>query len=57
MFTFVAQSLRQLKNDSRGVTIIEYALLAGLIGVALMATLTSLKQDIATMLVAIGTSL
>ncbi len=57
MKTRIMQTLMALRDDKRGVTIIEYALLAGLIGVALVASLQGLKTNIATVLTNIGTGL
>ena len=51
------QTLLALRNDKRGVTIIEYALLAALIGIALVAALGTLKGSISTAFSTIGTDL
>lgn len=49
--------LADVRNDRRGVTIIEYGLLAALIGVALAASLTGLKTTIASTFTSIGSAL
>ena len=41
MFDFL-KSLMRLRSDKRGVTALEYALIAGLIAVVLVGTLTTL---------------
>ncbi len=51
------QYLFPIRNDKRGVTIIEYALLAALIGVALVTSLSTLKNNISSMFTNIATSL
>lgn len=43
-------------KSQKGVTIIEYALLAALIGVALVVSLTTLKNNIANLFTNIATS-
>lgn len=57
IFARAACALTKLRNDKRGVTIIEYGLLAALIGVALAASLTSLKTTIAATFTSIGAAL
>ena len=51
------QAFVALRSDKRAVTIIEYALIAALIGVALVASLSSLKSNISSSLSTIGTKL
>jgi Flp pilus assembly pilin Flp len=46
-----------LRSDKRAVTVIEYALIAALIGVALVTSLTGLKSKISSSLSAIGAAL
>lgn len=46
-----------LRTDKKGVTIIEYALLATLVAVALVAALGTLKTSISTSLSTIGNNL
>jgi pilus assembly protein Flp/PilA len=46
MFDCLTQ-LMSLKNDRRGVTAIEYGLIASLVAVVIIATLTTLGADIA----------
>jgi len=42
----ISASLSALKRDSRGVTAIEYGLIAGLISVAIIAIITTLGTDL-----------
>jgi len=51
------QVLLALRGDRRAVTIIEYTLLAALIGLALVASLTGVTTKISTALTSIGNSL
>jgi Flp pilus assembly pilin Flp len=51
------QVLLALRDDRRAVTIIEYTLLAALIGLALVASLTGVTTKISTALTSIGNSL
>ncbi len=44
-------------GDKRAVTIIEYALLAALIGIALITSLTTLSGKVSSAFLQIGTSL
>ncbi|MGD0108972.1 MAG: Flp family type IVb pilin [Rhodopila sp.] len=53
----ILQAFLALRSDKRAVTIIEYALIAALIGVALIGTLTSLEGKISSSLSTIGASL
>ena len=53
----ILQAFEALSSDKRAVTIIEYALIAALIGVALVASLSSLKSNISSSFSTIGTSL
>ena len=54
---YLMQAFVALRSDKRAVTIIEYALIAALIGVALVASLSSLKSNISSSLSTIGTKL
>lgn len=42
----ISASLSSLKRDSRGVTAVEYGLIAGLISVAIIAIITTLGTDL-----------
>jgi pilus assembly protein Flp/PilA len=53
----ILQAFEALRSDKRAVTIIEYALIAALIGVALVASLSTLKSNISSSLSTIGTNL
>ncbi|WP_198970035.1 Flp family type IVb pilin [Xylophilus sp. ASV27] len=53
MSTFISDLLR----DEEGATAIEYALIAGLIAVALVASLTALGTDLSTFFKGIGDKL
>jgi Flp pilus assembly pilin Flp len=57
MRIFFMQALLILQTDKRAVTIIEYALLAALIGLALVTSLTGLTTKISTVFTNIGTDL
>jgi pilus assembly protein Flp/PilA len=46
-----------LRKDKRGVTVVEYALLAGLIAIALAAGLTTLKGQIGSVFTSVGTAM
>ena len=51
------QVLLCLRKDKRGVTIVEYALLAGLIAIGLAAGLTTLQGKISTVFSSVGTAI
>lgn len=51
------QQLLQLWRDEDGATAIEYALIAGLIAVVLIATLTTLGEDIKETFTKIGSAI
>jgi len=53
----ILQAFVALRSDKRAVTIIEYALIAALIGVALVTSLSTLKSNISSSLSTIGTNL
>jgi len=57
MKTTIVQVAARLRHDKRAVTVIEYTLLAALIGLALAASLTSLESKIAAALTSIGSAL
>ena len=46
MLSLMPRSFRDLKTDRRGVTALEYGLLAGLIAVALIGVLTTFGKDV-----------
>jgi Flp pilus assembly pilin Flp len=46
-----------LLEDERGITLIEYGLVVGLIALASIVTLTSLKGNIATLMSAVGSQI
>ncbi len=48
--------LTSLKSDKRGVTAIEYALIAGLVAVVLIGGATTLGTDLSTAFTNIGSS-
>jgi Flp pilus assembly pilin Flp len=54
MITRFIHALSALHDDKRAVTIIEYTLLAALIGLALVASLSGLEGKIATAFTSIG---
>lgn len=47
----LTRSFRELQNDRRGVTALEYGLLAGLIAVTLIGVLTTFGTDIKNLFV------
>jgi pilus assembly protein Flp/PilA len=49
--------LRTLKNDESGQDLIEYALVAGLIGLGAVAAMSSLASSIATAFGSVGNQL
>jgi pilus assembly protein Flp/PilA len=56
MFDSLTHLIR-LRKDRRGVTAIEYALIASLVAIVLIGALTSLGTDIATGFNLIGTTI
>ena len=56
MRTFL-NNLRVLANDERGVTALEYGLIAGLIAVVIVGSVTALGKQMATTFSAITTAL
>ncbi len=51
------QALFALRSDKRGVTIIEYAMLAALVAVALATSLSTLSGKVSNTFATIGSSL
>ena len=49
MFTSLVSTARALQSDKRGISALEYGLLAGLIAVVLIGVLTTLGGDIANL--------
>jgi pilus assembly protein Flp/PilA len=49
MFTSLVSTARALKSDKRGISALEYGLLAGLIAVVLIGVLTTFGQDVAAL--------
>ena len=56
MDRFFAQWLR-LKSDRRAVTALEYGIIAGVLGLALVGIFTSFKDSLSGLFVAIGASI
>jgi pilus assembly protein Flp/PilA len=54
---YVTQMLRALKIDDRGVTAIEYAMIAALVAVAAATAMTALGTSLTATLAAIGAAL
>lgn len=46
-----------LKTDNRGVTALEYAIIAGVLGVGLVAIFTTFKGTLTTLFTTIGTDI
>ncbi len=57
MYKVCLTVMQSLKSDRRGVTAIEYGLLATLIAVALVGTITAFETKLATVFTTIGTSI
>ncbi|OXC78149.1 Flp family type IVb pilin [Caballeronia sordidicola] len=53
----MSKFIKGFVNDERGITAIEYAIIAGLISVALIATVGSLTTALQTAFTAIATTL
>jgi pilus assembly protein Flp/PilA len=49
--------VQRFQADKKGVTAIEYGLIAGIIAVGIVATLTTLKGNLTTLFTTISTSL
>ena len=49
MFISLVSSARALKSDKRGISALEYGLLAGLIAVVLIGVLTTFAGDVKTL--------
>jgi pilus assembly protein Flp/PilA len=56
MFTFM-NNLKTLAKDERGVTALEYGLIAGLISVVIVGTVTTLGTTLSTMFTTIKNAL
>jgi pilus assembly protein Flp/PilA len=56
MFTFL-KNLRALANDERGVTALEYGLIAGLVAVVIVTSVKTLGTALTTTFTAIATAL
>jgi pilus assembly protein Flp/PilA len=54
MINTVAGLMLRLKSDRRGVTALEYGLLASLIGLAIVAAVTTFATDLSAMFTTIG---
>ena len=57
MFEVITNALHALKQDRRGVTAIEYGLIATLIAVAIVGTVSALGSKLNTIFTSIGTSI
>jgi pilus assembly protein Flp/PilA len=57
MFNLLRSAFRLLKADRRGVTALEYGLIASLIAVAIIAGATSLGKSIGTEFTNIGATI
>jgi len=56
MFTFL-NNFRALVNDERGVTALEYGLIAGLVAVVIVTSVTTLGTKLTTTFTAIAAAL
>jgi pilus assembly protein Flp/PilA len=57
MINTVADLMLRLKSDRRGVTALEYGLLASLIGLAIVAAVTTFSTNLSGLFTAIGNKL
>jgi pilus assembly protein Flp/PilA len=57
MFAYAFALLQSVKVDSRGVTALEYGLLAGLIAVVIIGAVQTLGTDLNTLFTNIGTKI
>ena len=56
MFTSLVSTARALKSDKRGISALEYGLLAGLIAVVLIGVLSTFATDISNLFSRVGTN-
>ena len=57
MFAYAFARLQSVKADSRGVTALEYGLLAGLIAVVIIGSVKTLGTDLSALFGSIATSI
>lgn len=57
MFATVLSLIQSLKNDRRAVTAMEYGLIASLVAVVIIGTLTTLGGNLKTIFVSISSAL
>ena len=57
MFDYVRQMWRALRSDERGVTAMEYGLIAALIAVVIIAALTTIGTSLSAKFQSIATAL
>ncbi|MEQ1672047.1 MAG: Flp family type IVb pilin [Hyphomicrobium sp.] len=55
--TRTLQALKSFANDEAGATSIEYALIAGIVSIAIAAGLTSMRGELQTTFTEVGTEL
>ncbi len=55
MFTSLVSTARALKSDQRGISALEYGLLAGLIAVVLIGVLSTFAGDVKNLFNNVGT--
>ena len=56
MINSLTKTWHEFSNDTRGVTALEYGLLAGLIAVALIGVLTTFSKDLGDLFNNVGTA-
>ena len=57
MSRFLSPLLRDFRNDRRGVTALEYGLLAGIVAVTLIGILTTFEGDLQTLFKNVDTNI
>lgn len=57
IYSFVNLQIEKLRSDTRGVTALEYGLIASLVAVVLVVTVTTLGTNLKSVFSAVSTSL
>lgn len=57
MLSMIPRAFQELKADRRGVTALEYGLLAGLIAVVIIGAVTTLGSKLSTLFSTVSTAL
>jgi pilus assembly protein Flp/PilA len=56
MFAYTLALLQSMKTDRKGVTALEYGLIAGLIAVVIIGAVTTLGQNLSAQFVSVATA-